>query len=150
MDTYELRRRALRALQLFIVLRCSEALFATIAGALTAFAVYALKDPGSYPALSWGDFRASWMISQTYYLSFGYLYVSALIFLLSALVFDLNSRRKLIVTNVGAFVLHSVTWIVLFSGITVALWIQWIEIALFNWVMSSWVWGWRLIGAPRA
>lgn len=152
MNFRDLGRRMVRVLQLFIVLRCGEALFATFAGELTAFAMEKLSNPDSYAALALGDFRGAWVVSRTYYLSFGYLYVSAMAFLFAALYFDLNSKRTLIATNLGAFLLHSLVVIgFIFSwNIGTYLWIEWIEVALFNWAMAAWLSRWRLASASNS
>ena len=133
------------AVVLFAALRLGEALFATVAGELTAHIVALLAGQAPQPRLTWGDVQGAWMVTQTYYLSFGYLYFSALAFFLSGLIFELNSKRKLVFTNLGAFIVHSLAVIgLVFSGrIDTVLWIVWGEVALFNWAAATWLWRWR-------
>jgi hypothetical protein len=134
--------------QFFVMLRLAEAIFATVASELTAVVAALLAGREPYPSFAWGDFEGAWMVARTYYISLGYLYFSAIAFLLSGLVFELNSKRKLLVTNLGAFLAHSLAVIgLIFSGkIDIVLWVVWVEIALFNWAASIWIWRWRSNG----
>jgi hypothetical protein len=145
MSVSDLRGRVLLAALLFTVLRLAEAIFATVAGELTAFFAALLAGREPYARLAWGDFQGAWMVSQTYYVSFGYIYFSAIAFFVSGLVFGLDSKRKLLVTNLGAFVVHSLAVIgLIFSAkIDTILWALWVEVVLFNWAASNWIWRWR-------
>jgi hypothetical protein len=147
-------QRLILVLSTFAILRIAEAGFAVLSLVVTDFFLGQELPQNDQRLPIWSDFYGSWIIAQTYYVSFGYIYFSAVAFLFSEFVFGgITTKRMLISANLGAFLTHSLAIsIFVFSGkIGLYLWIVLVEVAVFNWLMAELLWKLRFVrgGAGR-
>jgi hypothetical protein len=148
MDRGNIAQRLLHLLITFALLRAAEACFSVVALVFTDYALGQASPNIEQRLLTRADFSGSWTIAQTYYVSFGYIYFSAIAFLLAELVFGgVARKRMLVIANLGALLVHSLAVIALvFAGrIGIYLWAVWFEVVVFNWLMAGWLWKLRFV-----
>lgn len=140
-------QRLLRVLMVFAILRFVEAGVSVIALVIVDFALGTASPGVEQELFSRADFSGSWTIARTYYLSLGYVYFSALAFVLTAVIVRRMTKKAIVSVNLGAFLAHSLAVISLvFEGkVGLYLWTVWVAVAIFNWLLPIWLWKLRFV-----
>lgn len=138
----KLRIRPVRLSVTFLVLRAGEVAALILALILGGGAHAALMQGFDWPTSVYGEFHGAWIAAKTYYFTFGYFYLSAIVFLLLQVLYGIGSKMMLSVANLGPFIVHSLAVIVLvFDGrIGSVLWVIWFSVLAVNWLLPKVLW----------
>ena len=126
--------RLIRLLVAFVVIRILEAAWILLSFVLVSAVT---EQVTASSLLSWnlGDALSGGLtLARYYYLAFGYLVTSAVVFLVAGTIGCAGTARSIAITSLLAYLAHSIVVIVAaFDGVLPpSLWAMWILIGLYN------------------